>query len=402
MPHRPFQPRIRSGEISDYFTLVKASPDTPARVGELATSHGIVPTPAFLPVGSQGTVKTLTPEDLKSLGVAIVLSNSYHLYLRPGIDTIERLGGLHQYMAWDGPILTDSGGYQLFSLARLCQVTDDGVLFRSHIDGSEHHLTPELVVELQERLGADIIMALDECPAYDEDMAKVRKAVERTYRWAERCRKHHKRSDQLLFGIIQGGISPELRQLSAGGITSLGFPGYAIGGLSLGEPKELMWSMVDETMPLLPQDKPRYLMGVGSPEDIVEGVSRGIDLFDSALPTRVARNGALFTMRGRQNILKAMYRTKGGPVDTGCDCYTCRTFSAAYLHHLFKCEELLAYRLATIHNLRFIVRLIQRIRDAIQQGTFSDFKNDFLGQYQVTDEEVRLAQKQKWLDVQQQ
>ena len=356
-----------------------------------------MPTPAFLPVGSQGTVKALSPEELKDIGVTIVLGNAYHLYLRPGIDTIERLGGLHRFMAWDGPILTDSGGYQIFSLARLCQVTDEGVAFRSHIDGSEHHLTPESVVELQERLGADIMMALDECPAYNQDMSKVREAAERTYRWAERCHKHHQGSGRLLFGIVQGGIFPELRQQSAAAITSLDFPGYAIGGLSLGESKELTWSMVDKTIPFLPQGRPRYLMGVGSPEDIVEGVSRGVDLFDSALPTRVARNGALFTVRGRQNIRKAEYKTKDGSVDTGCDCYTCCTFSVAYLHHLFKCEELLAYRLATIHNLRFITRLIQKIKYAIQQDTFLAFKNDFLSQYQVTDEEVRLVQKQKWL-----
>jgi queuine tRNA-ribosyltransferase len=357
-----------------------------------------VPTPAFLPVASQGTVKALTPEELKEIGVTIVLSNTYHLYLRPGIDVIEKLGGLHQYMGWDGPILTDSGGYQVFSLARLCRVNDDGVTFRSHIDGSEHHLTPELVIEFQQKLGADIIMTLDECPAIDATMAKVHEAVDRTSRWAERCKKHHQSSDRLLFGIVQGGTSPQLRQQSAAAITSLDFPGYAIGGLSLGEAKELTWSMVDETMPFLPPDRPRYLMGVGSPEDIIEGVSRGIDLFDSALPTRVARNGALFTMQGRQNIRKAAYKTKKGPVDADCDCYTCRTFSAAYLHHLFKCEELLAYRLATIHNLRFITRLMQKIEDAIQQGTFAAFKNDFLSQYQVTDEEVRLAQKQKWLN----
>jgi len=301
-------------------------------------------------------------------------------------------------MGWDGPILTDSGGYQIFSLARLCQVNDDGVVFRSHIDGSEHRLTPELVTEFQQKLGADIIMALDECPAINASEAKVRQAVDRTTRWAERCRKHHQSTDQLLFGIIQGGISLELRQQSAKAITSLDFPGYAIGGLSLGEAKEMTWSMVDETMPFLPQDKPRYLMGVGSPEDIIEGVSRGIDLFDSALPTRVARNGALFTMQGRINIRKAAFREKEGPVDADCDCYTCRTFSAAYLHHLFKCEELLAYRLATIHNLRFIVRLMQQIENAVQQGTFASFKSDFLNQYQVTDEEVRLAQKQKWLN----
>ena len=357
-----------------------------------------MPTPAFLPVASQGTVKTLIPEELKDIGITIVLSNTYHLYLRPGIDTIEKLGGLHRYMGWDGPILTDSGGYQIFSLARLCQVNDDGVVFRSHIDGSEHRLTPELVTEFQQKLGADIIMALDECPAINASEAKVRQAVDRTTRWAERCRKHHQSTDQLLFGIIQGGISLELRQQSAKAITSLDFPGYAIGGLSLGEAKEMTWSMVDETMPFLPQDKPRYLMGVGSPEDIIEGVSRGIDLFDSALPTRVARNGALFTMQGRINIRKAAFREKEGPVDADCDCYTCRTFSAAYLHHLFKCEELLAYRLATIHNLRFIVRLMQQIENAVQQGTFASFKSDFLNQYQVTDEEVRLAQKQKWLN----
>jgi len=377
--------------------VVKVCLKTQARVGKLVTRHGIVSTPVFLPVGSQGTVRTLIPEELKDIGVTIILGNTYHLYLRPGIGTIERMGGLHRYIAWDGPILTDSGGYQIFSLARLRQVTDDGVLFRSHIDGSEHSLTPESIVELQEKLGADIIMALDECPAFSEGMSKVHEAVERTYRWAERCQKHHQSSEQLLFGIVQGGIFPELRHQSAAAITSLDFPGYAIGGLSLGEPKELTWAMVDETVPFLPQDKPRYLMGVGSPEDIVEGVSRGIDIFDSALPTRIARNGALFTMRGRQNIRRAIYKTKDEPIDTDCDCYTCRTFSAAYLHHLFKCEELLAYRLATIHNLRFITRLMQGIRDAIQQDTFIDFKNDFLSGYQVTDEEVRLAQKRKWL-----
>jgi len=351
-----------------------------------------------MPVASQGTVKTLIPGDLKDIGVTIVLSNTYHLYLRPGIDVIEKLGGLHRFMAWDGPVLTDSGGYQVFSLARLCKVTDDGVTFRSHIDGSEHHLTPELVIEFQQKLGADIIMALDECPAHDASAATVREAVERTTRWAERCRKQHKSSNQLLFGIVQGGTSPELRKKSAKAVTSLDFPGYAIGGLSLGEAKDLTWSMVDETVTFLPLDRPRYLMGVGSPEDIIEGVSRGIDLFDSALPTRVARNGALFTQKGRVNIRKAAYKTKKGPVDASCDCYTCRTFSAAYLHHLFKCEELLAYRLATIHNLRFIARLIHKIHAAIQQGTFAAFKNDFLSQYRITDEEVRLSQKQKWLN----
>ncbi len=357
-----------------------------------------MPTPTFLPVASQGTVKTLIPEELKDIGITIILGNTYHLYLRPGIDIIEKLGGLHRYMGWDGPILTDSGGYQVFSLARLCKITNNGATFRSHIDGSEHNLTPEAVIELQQKLGADIIMTLDECPAIGASMTKVREAVDRTSRWAERCRKYHQGSDQLLFGIVQGGISPELRHQSAAAITSLDFPGYAIGGLSIGEPKETTWSIVDATVPSLPPEKPRYLMGVGSPEDIVEGISRGIDLFDSALPTRVARNGAIFTTHGRINIRKAMYRAKEQSVDVGCDCYTCRTFSAAYLNHLFKCEELLAYRLATIHNLRFIARLVQRIQNSIQQGTFASLKEDFLSKYQVTDEEVRIVQKQKWLN----
>ena len=240
-------------------------------------------------------------------------------------------------MGWDGPMLTDSGGYQIFSLARLCRVSDEGVVFRSHIDGSEHRLTPELIIEFQQGLGADIIMTLDECRAINVSMAMAREAVERTYRWAVRCRKHHQSSEQLLFGIVQGSVFPELRQQSAETITSLDFPGYAIGGLSLGEPKELTWAMVDKTIPFLPSDKPRYLMGSGSPEDIIEGVSRGIDLFDSALPTRVARNGALFTMQGRKNIRKTVYKTRELPIDVGCDCYTCRMFSTAYLHHLFKC-----------------------------------------------------------------
>ena len=386
------------GEIKKPFKVIKSCVNTQARLGEISTYHGVVPTPVFLPVGSQGTVKTLIPEELKDIGVTMVLGNAYHLYLRPGIDNIERLGGLHQFMSWDGPILTDSGGYQIFSLARLCQVTDNGVIFRSHIDGSEQRLTPEFAVEIQHKLGADIIMTLDECTAHDEGKIKVQEAVERTYRWAERCRNHHHNSEQLLFAIVQGGMFPKFRQQSAKALVALDFPGYAIGGLSLGESKEVMWSMVDETMIFLPEGKPRYLMGVGSPEDIIEGISRGIDLFDSALPTRVARNGALFTMKGRQNIRKSIYRTKDAAIDEECDCYTCRTFSAAYLHHLFRCEELLAYRLATIHNLRFIIMLMQKARDAIHNDSFLAFKNDFLNQYQVANEEIRLAQKQKWLN----
>ncbi len=359
--------------------------------------HGTVPTPVFVPVASQGTVKTLTPEEIKDIGLVMVLANTYHLYLRPGISVIEKMGGLHKFMGWDGAILTDSGGYQIFSLARLRQVSDEGVVFRSHIDGSEHLITPELAIQYQEALGADIIMVLDECPAYDNSFEKVREATNRTHHWAERCRRAQKRSDQALYAIVQGGVFSELRRQSAEYLISLDFPGYAIGGLSIGEPKKVTLAIVEETVTLLPENKPRYLMGVGSPEDIFEGVARGVDIFDSALPTRVARNGALFTRLGRVNIRNAAYSQLERPIDPDCDCYTCQTFSAAYLHHLFNSQELLAYRLATIHNLTFVSRLVQKIRDAILDGTFSSFKDKFLSNYQTTDEQARLEQKQKWL-----
>ncbi len=379
------------------FHLIKTCPDTKARAGELRTPHGVVPTPVFSPVASQGTVKTLTPEEVKGIGIAMILANSYHLYLRPGIPVVEKMGGLHKFMAWDRAILTDSGGYQVFSLARLRRVSDDGVIFRSHIDGSEHLITPELAIQYQEALGADIIMVLDECPAYDDSYQRVQEAVRRTHQWAERCQRTQKRNDQALYAIVQGGVFPELRHQSAEYLTSLDFPGYAIGGLSLGEPKKVTLDMVEETAALLPENKPRYLMGMGSPEDIVEGVARGIDMFDSALPTRVARNGSLFTRLGRVNIRNTAYGQTEQPIDPDCDCYTCHTFSAAYLHHLFNCQELLAYRLATIHNLTFISQLTQKVRSAILDGTFSSFKDQFLAAYQPTDEQIRLKQKQKWL-----
>jgi queuine tRNA-ribosyltransferase len=379
------------------FRLIKTCPRSKARAGELLTPHGKVPTPVFLPVASQGTVKTLTPEEVKNIGLEMVLANTYHLYLRPGISLIEKVGGLHKFMGWEGAILTDSGGYQIFSLARLRQVGDDGVIFRSHIDGSEHHLTPELVTGFQESLGADIIMALDECPAHDEDFKRVKQATERTHRWAERCRQAQKRHDQALYAIVQGGVFAELRRQSAEYLTSLDFPGYAIGGLSIGEPKKVTFAMIEETVALLPEDKPRYLMGVGSPEDIVAAVGQGCDIFDSALPTRIARNGGLLTEQGRQNIRNAAFSRMEQPIVPGCDCYTCRNFSAAYLHHLFNCEELLAYRLSTIHNLSFISNLMNKIRGAILNGTFVAFKDNFLKNYQPTDEKIRLSQKQKWL-----
>ena len=339
----------------------------------------------------------MTPGEIKDIGISMILANTYHLYLRPGIDVIEKMGGLHRFMGWDGAILTDSGGYQIFSLAPLCRVNDEGVTFRSHIDGSEHFVTPELAVQLQEALGADIIMVLDECPAYDDSLEKVQKAVARTHQWAERCLKARKRSDQSLYAIVQGGVFPSLRRQSAEYLTSLDFAGYAIGGLSIGEPKEATLTMIEETVAFLPENKPRYLMGVGSPEDIVEGVARGIDIFDSALPTRVARNGALFTGQGRRNIRNAAFRQMDQPIVPDCGCYTCRTFSAAYLHHLFRSEELLAYRLATIHNLYFINSLMQELRSAVVGGTFSAFRDNFLASYQPTDEQTRFEQKQKWL-----
>ncbi len=380
------------------FEIEKTCTQTSARAGFIVTPHGVVPTPAFMPVGSQAAVKALTPDDVKEIGAKILLSNAYHLYLRPGVDVIEVMGGLHSFMAWDGPILTDSGGYQIFSLSSLRRVSDEGVGFRSHIDGSEHFLTPEEVILMQERLGSDIIMTLDECPPHTAELSQVREATNRTHRWAERCIKSHRRKDQDLYGIVQGGVFPEMRRESAEFLTSLDFAGYAIGGLCLGEPKKVMLAMVEETVSRLPGDKPRYLMGVGSPEDLVESVARGVDLFDSALPTRTARNGALFAAKGRLNIRNAGYKGLDQPIDPGCDCYTCQRFSVAYLNHLFKSKELLAYRLATIHNLRFVMRLMKQIRQAILEGRFADFQRDFLAGYRTTDEEVRLEQKQRWLE----
>ncbi|MFC1987706.1 tRNA guanosine(34) transglycosylase Tgt [Chloroflexota bacterium] len=379
------------------FNLIQTCPESKARAGELITPHGVVPTPVFSPVASQGTVKTLTPDDIKAIGIDMVLANTYHLYLRPGIPIVEKMGGLHKFMAWDRAILTDSGGYQVFSLAPLRRVTNDGVIFRSHIDGSEHRLTPELAIQFQETLGADIIMVLDECPGHDDSFTKVQEAMNRTHQWAERCQIAQKHTDQALYAIVQGGTFSELRHQSAEYLTSRDFPGYAIGGLSLGEPKKATLAMVEETAALLPENKPRYLMGVGSPEDIIEGVASGIDIFDSALPTRIARNGAFFTRLGRVNIRNAAYGRMEQPLDSECKCYTCRTFSAAYLHHLFKCHELSAYRLATIHNLTFVSDLVHKIRKTIQNSTFNAFKDNFLTAYQPTDEQVRLDQKQKWL-----
>jgi queuine tRNA-ribosyltransferase len=369
-----------------------------ARAGTFHTPHGEIQTPAFAPVGTQASVKAITPSQLNELGANLVLANTYHLYLRPGDELVAELGGLHNFMSWSGPMLTDSGGFQVFSLANSRAIDDDGVTFRSHIDGSTHRFTPEKAIAIQENLGADIIMAFDEC-AQPYNRSYNQQAVKRTHAWAERCLAAKSRDDQALFGIVQGGVFPDLRQNSAAFITSLDFPGNAIGGLSVGETKEEMHAMLEVVDPILPEDKPRYLMGVGSPEDIVEAVAGGIDIFDSALPTRVARNGALYTHTGRINIDNSSYKKAAEPLDVGCTCYTCKNFSAAYLHHLFSSGELLALRLATIHNLSFISSLMRDIREAIIDNTFTSFKEDFLKNYQPTDEEVRIEQKKKWLKV---
>jgi queuine tRNA-ribosyltransferase len=388
--------QVTSISNTNWFKLIHSASASSARLGELTTPHGTVATPVFMPVGSQATVKAVTPQHLRDIGINMILSNNYHLYLRPGTEVISKLGGLHRFMDWERVILTDSGGFQIFSLSRLREINEEGVKFRSHIDGSEHTITPERAVQLQEALGADIIMVLDICPSLQDRQEKVKEATERTHRWAERCLRAHTRLDQALFGIVQGGFSHELRRESARFISSLGFPGYAIGGLSLGETKESTFEIIDITAPLLPVDKPRYLMGVGSPDDILHGVSLGIDMFDSVLPTRVARNGGLYTARGRLNIRNSAWKGESQPVDPKCNCYTCHHFSAAYLHHLFCADELLAYTLATIHNLTFMHNFMAQVRESIAQGTFNSYKDSFLSSFRAPDEKVRIAQKKKW------
>jgi queuine tRNA-ribosyltransferase len=379
--------------VSLSFTLEQACDETLARAGVLHTPHGPVPTPVFMPVGTQATVKTLAPWDLTAAGARIVLANTYHLYLRPGADVVAELGGLHQFMGWDAPILTDSGGYQVFSLADRRRIDDDGVVFRSHIDGSEHRFTPASVMRTQELLGADIVMALDECTAYPCDHDYARRAMERTHRWAEACLAAKTRPDQALFGITQGGMYEDLRRESARFIAGLDTPGIAVGGLSVGEPKDVMWRMLVVTMPHLPANKPRYLMGVGSPEDLVEGVAHGVDLFDCVLPTRIARNGALLTETGRLNIRNAAYERDPRPIEEDCDCSTCQHFSRAYLRHLFKAQEILGLHLATVHNVRFLVRLMERMRAAILAGEFAAFRQAFLAAYRPADAEARTRNR---------
>ncbi|HAJ34806.1 MAG TPA: tRNA guanosine(34) transglycosylase Tgt [Chloroflexi bacterium] len=364
-----------------------------ARRSTFHTPHGAIEMPAFAPVGTQANVKTLEPRDLYEAGAQLILANTYHLYLRPGHELIQRFGGLHAFMGWERPILTDSGGYQVFSLAESRKLKEDGVLFRSHIDGSLHHFTPEKVMEIEQALGPDIAMVLDECPP-PLDRAYNEEALARTHRWAERCKAAHHRPDQALFGIVQGGVFEDLRLQSVEFLRQLDFPGYAIGGLAVGETKQAMYATLDFTCPALPADKPRYLMGVGAPEDIVEAVARGVDFFDCVLPTRIARNGQLLTPDGRMNMRNAQYAEDQRPVQADCTCYTCRTFSRAYLRHLYKAGEISALRLGTIHNVHFMLELMRQIRDAIAEERFGAFRADFLARFRITDQATRHAQRE--------
>lgn len=364
------------------FSLLQKDTSCKARLGLLHTPHGTVETPIFMPVGTQAAVKTMTPEEVKEVGGRLILSNTYHLYLRPGHELIREAGGLHRFMNWDGPILTDSGGFQVFSLGPLRKISEEGVTFRSHIDGSEHFFSPEKAVEVQEALGSDIAMVFDECAPYPCTHEYALEALKRTIRWARRCKDAHSREDQSLFGIVQGSTFPDLRRQSAEELRELDFPGYAVGGLSVGEPKELMYEMLDVTEEFLPAEKPRYLMGVGSPDCLVEGVIRGIDMFDCVLPTRIARNGTVLTRTGKLVVRNAEYARDFKPLDPGCECYACRNYSRAYIRHLIKAGEVLGIRLTTIHNLHFLQKLMQEIREAIRKGTMLEYRHDFFANYQ--------------------
>ncbi len=358
---------------------IKGTRRSKARLGKIKTSHGTIKTPVFMPVGTLGSVKSISKEDLDFCNTQIILGNTYHLYLRPGCEVIEYMKGLHKFICWDKPILTDSGGFQFFSLAKLAKFQDEGVSFQSHIDGSRHFFSPEKAVEIQMVLGADIMMSLDGCIGYPSKEKQVMDALNKTYHWAERGFEfwQQKNSPNSLFGIVQGGMFKHLRTLSAQQLTDIDFPGFAIGGLSVGEPKELMYEMADHTLPLLPRDKPRYIMGVGTPENLVELVGMGCDMFDCVMPSRNARNGQLFTTRGTINIYNAKFRFDKKPIDENCSCYTCRNYSRSYLRHLYKSRELLVYRLNTIHNIFYYSQLMEKMRRAIEKGAFLEFKKAF-------------------------
>ena len=363
------------------FELVATCKTTGARAGILHTPHGDIKTPVYMPVGTQATVKSLTPEMVDSTGAQILLSNTYHLYLRPGADIVEQAGGLHRFMNWKKPILTDSGGFQVFSLGAIRKLSEEGARFNSHIDGSPHMITPEKSVEIQQKLGSDIMMAFDECAPYPADYNYVAHSMERTHRWAERCKKAKTRDDQALFGIVQGGMYEDLRRESAIAIDSMDFPGNAIGGLSVGEPKPVMYEMLEKTVPYLSAAKPRYLMGVGTPDCLLEGIERGVDMFDCVMQTRMARNGSAFHKSGGLTVRNAGFARDFTPVEDDCDCYACKNYTRAYIRHLVKADEMLAATLLSVHNIRFSVRLMERAREAIIGGYFPEFKRDFLDKY---------------------
>lgn len=363
------------------YVELQRDPSSQARRGRLTTRRGVVETPVFMPVGTQGTVKGMLPEALHEIGAQIILGNTYHLFLRPGHDLVGRLGGLQSFMNWDGPILTDSGGFQVFSLGDLRSITEEGVTFQSHLDGSRHFLSPEISIEIQRTLGADIIMAFDECIPYPAERSYVIASTARSTRWAARCRRAHRPEEgAALFGIVQGGMDLELRSRSAAELLEIGFDGYALGGLSVGEETELMYRIMEHTLPQLPAGQPRYVMGVGTPENLVEGVARGADMFDCVMPTRNARNGVLFTSFGRISIKQARYREDPLPIDTACSCYVCRHYCRAYLRHLYQSNEILASVLNTHHNLHYYLNLLSGIRLALEQGRFSAFRAEFYRQ----------------------
>lgn len=366
------------------FEVLKTCAQTGARLGVLHTPHGDVHTPVYMPVGTAATVKAMTPRELIEIGAEIMLSNTYHLHLRPGEDLVAEAGGLHRFMAWPRPILTDSGGFQVFSLAGIRKIREDGVTFQSHLDGSRRFLSPEKSMEIQRALGSDIVMAFDVCTAYPCDHQTAEDAMHRTHRWAQRCFQSPLAPGQALFGIVQGAFFRDLRIQSAQTLAQMDFPGYGIGGLSVGEPKALMYEMLEAIMPHMPQAKPRYLMGVGSPDCLIEGVMRGVDMFDCVLATRIARNGTCFTTNGRLVIKNARYARDFGPIDDECDCYACRNFSRAYIRHLFKAGEITGARLASIHNLRFLLRLMENVRQAIAQDSLPQLRARFYERYDMS------------------
>ncbi|MBI3313011.1 MAG: tRNA guanosine(34) transglycosylase Tgt [Candidatus Omnitrophica bacterium] len=363
------------------FEVLQKDTQTSARIGKMQTAHGLVETPVFMPVATQGSVKAVTPRDLEESGTQIILANAYHLYIRPGIDIIRGFGGLHRFMGWQGPILTDSGGYQVFSLSRLRTISEEGVSFVSHFDGKEIFLTPEKVIEIQEAIASDIAMVFDECPPPTKDRKKIQESLELTIRWSERAKKHHRLKSQALFGIIQGGMFEDLRQESLRQTVALDFDGYALGGLCVGEPKEITFSIFESLIPKMPEEKPRYLMGIGTPVDFLEAVARGADLFDCVNPTRYGRNGTAFTSTGLLVVRNGKYQKDERPIAENCDCYTCRNFSRAYLRHLVNTEEMLGPQLLSLHNVYFFVNFLKTIREQIRQGRFAEFKKDFANHF---------------------